>query len=937
MDYASFFKSNKKGVLYFAALACLAAFSFIFFELNKSKAYPEIGMEMKIDRKGSEKKANDFLSAQRVDSGKYKKVTEFISSSQAMHYLDKTLGPKEAGTLLNNDIDTWGFETRFFIPSDQEEYSIAFDNLGRFSSFSRIIPDEKEGAKLSEAEAQAIAEGFVRKNYYDDLSQYDLIEKDSNDRGKRIDYTFSWEAKNINIQDAKKRLLIEIDGDQVASFSTYLKIPEAWTRQESANYAKNKAAQAVAEVSLFLVLYLPLFVVFIRRFKNRQFDYKFALKVACVTGGVTLLLIINSIPTIYSGYDTLDTWSNFIATQVFFGLLAPVMAGLGTWLLILVCESYFREANPDKPSLENIFSKAFFSDSRYLQALFVGFLSGFVIAAYQVAYYLIVRKFNFWVPSDVLTIDAFSGLAPWAYIFAAGLLPAISEEITFRLFGITFLSKILKKTWLAALVSSLIWAFLHSSYPQQPFFARGLELLPVGLFFSFLYLRYGILTSITAHFTLNSLLTLQYLIKGNAIDKVLSVAMFCVPIMLMVLIGVLRRRQTAVTVSNSEISEKLANRKVAKEKKIIRLMEYKILSHKFNIGLAVMLVLGVVAYAIVQFSPDDPFLPSLGKSKSRNEIMALSDNYLKERGIEPGQYMRTTSYYANFSEDDQSYLLDLPGGKDKLKMIFEKQIPAYLWEVRYFKPMEKEGYLITMLINGDLYSFDHPIPEVQKGASLSKSDAQQLAETYLKSRKDLDFSKYSLVEVVENKKNERMDYSVVFKEGSFDLGDGSLRASVYIRGDEVGNFSKYVYIPESWYRDNSKSGIRNFIVGVVGFILMLCFLVYTVVSYLRLNRDGLIVWRKGLLYSLPGVAVSLVTSLNGLSSYYSGYDGVESLKIFHMKSILSHFLGYVVLILFLAMLFAFLLALVKENVIDPIIPEERGEKKRVLRDAVKMG
>ncbi|NTU98902.1 hypothetical protein HGA64_02760, partial [Candidatus Falkowbacteria bacterium] len=224
-----------------------------------------------------------------------------------------------------------------------------------------------------------------------------------------------------------------------------------------------------------------------------------------------------------------------------------------------------------------------------------------------------------------------------------------------------------------------------------------------------------------------------------------------------------------------------------------------------------------------------------------------------------------------------------------------------------------------------------------KGASLSKSDAQLLAETYLKSRKDLDFSKYSLVEVVEDKKNERMDYSVVFKDGSFDLGDGSLRASVRIRGDEVGNFSKYVYIPESWYRDNSKSGIRNFIVGVVGFILMLFFLVYTVVSYLRLNRDGLIFWRKGLLYSLPGVVVSLVISLNGLSSYYSEYDGVESLKIFHMKSILSYLLGYVVLILFLAMLFAFLLALVKENVIDPIIPEERGEKKRVLRDAVKMG
>jgi membrane protease YdiL (CAAX protease family) len=929
---------NKKRLVLTAVFLLLAIFSFIVFQKFKGESYPQIGIDVKIDRHEAKRIAENFLKENGVPVERYKNVTEFFGLPAVENYLDRSIGSQKAGELLNEEIVDWQFQTRFFIPLEQEEYFVSFDNLGRFSSYQHVIPNEKEGAKLSVEDAKKIAEDFFVKHYHENLADYSLVEKDVNDRGWRIDYGFTWEKNGFDVGGAKKRISINILGDWVGSFYEFLNIPEEWQRNEMATYAKNGTMQTVASVATNLLIFVPMIAIFMLNFKKKNFNYKLSLKIALAVIVVSILSFVCSLPSMYSSYNTLDTWSSFVLSFAFFAFLGIILSGLEPWFLVMAAEPFFRENNPEKQSMGGVLTKKFFFDSRIGTALFYGFFSGIIVAAYQVVYYLMVKKLGFWVPAEVSSGGIFSGLIPWVYVLAAGLLPAISEEITFRLFGITFLKKIFKKVWLAVLISSLLWAFLHSSYPQQPFFARGLELLPVGILFSVLYLRYGIVASITAHFTLNSFLTLQFLLKGGMIDKSLSVLIFVAPLILFFINLILSKRTAGLVRldSNIDFSTKPVVIKKEKLREGPSLMSFGPISKKFKIFAFCVIVVAFSVWIYSFFSPfsDNSFLPTPDKGLPRKEIITLADRYLADKGIDTSKYMKTVDYYANFGDEDKDYLFDQDASGEKLKAVYDKKIPAFLWSVNYFIPMEKERYIVTLLPSGALYDLSHIIPEEQKGASLSKDEAQRLAEDNLRGRSDVDISNLELVQIVEEKRPERMDYVVVFKEKDIDLGEGSVRIDLSIKGDSADGFYRYIYIPESWYRSESKFGAKDFIVVAVLTVGLLVYLFYFFFSFLKLFRSGAIDWRRGFVWALPVALLSVAMIINSLAyNYYASYNGIESLSLFHVKTMLAFWFGIVGAFFLLSSGFSYAFALIRENITERILPQTREERLKVFADA----
>lgn len=70
-------------------------------------------------------------------------------------------------------------------------------------------------------------------------------------------------------------------------------------------------------------------------------------------------------------------------------------------------------------------------------------------------------------------------------------LAGLSEEAVYRLFGIRMLKKLVKNTFIASLITTLIWAFGHTLYPIYPVISRPIELTVIGLLFSYIFLRYG--------------------------------------------------------------------------------------------------------------------------------------------------------------------------------------------------------------------------------------------------------------------------------------------------------------------------------------------------------------------------------------------------------------------------------------------------------------
>lgn len=123
----------------------------------------------------------------------------------------------------------------------------------------------------------------------------------------------------------------------------------------------------------------------------------------------------------------------------------------------------------------------------------------------------------------------------------------MSEEVTFRLFGISLVKRYLKSTALAVLIPAAIWAFAHSNYPVFPVYVRGIELTIADAAFGVAFLRLGLVTCIVAHFVIDAVLVgMPLLTSGNATYVVSGVAVMGIALVLALLELVGRGRQGGV-------------------------------------------------------------------------------------------------------------------------------------------------------------------------------------------------------------------------------------------------------------------------------------------------------------------------------------------------------------------------------------------------------
>src|SRR5439155_1969529 len=90
----------------------------------------------------------------------------------------------------------------------------------------------------------------------------------SNQRPARTDHTFIWKQRSVNLGDGSLRVEVGVDGDQIASSSEYVKVPEQWSRDYEKMRSRNNMAQLVDEV-LWIALSVAMAVVLILRLVRR--------------------------------------------------------------------------------------------------------------------------------------------------------------------------------------------------------------------------------------------------------------------------------------------------------------------------------------------------------------------------------------------------------------------------------------------------------------------------------------------------------------------------------------------------------------------------------------------------------------------------------------------------------------------------------------------
>src|SRR5258707_12703206 len=98
-----------------------------------------------------------------------------------------------------------------------------------------------------------------------------------------------------------------------------------------------------------------------------------------------------------------------------------------------------------------------------------------------------------------------------------GLLASTNEEFTFRLFAIPFFRRLTGSRWIAVIVPAFMWSFLHSNYPQEPPYIRGIEIGLFGMVAGLVMLRWGILATLIWHYTVDASLVGLLLIRSNSL------------------------------------------------------------------------------------------------------------------------------------------------------------------------------------------------------------------------------------------------------------------------------------------------------------------------------------------------------------------------------------------------------------------------------------
>ncbi|NGZ76774.1 CPBP family intramembrane glutamic endopeptidase [Saccharibacillus alkalitolerans] len=156
------------------------------------------------------------------------------------------------------------------------------------------------------------------------------------------------------------------------------------------------------------------------------------------------------------------------------------------------------------------------------EAAKTGYLWALILLAVQaVIFFVLERSLGVFSTTDD-SQSTYNMMYPWLFPILAWM-AGISEEAIYRLFGIPMVKKIVRSTVLASIITSLIWAFGHTLYPIYPVITRPIELLFLGLLFSFIFLRYGYITAMFAHVVFDSILmglslifmgTLNYVIVG---------------------------------------------------------------------------------------------------------------------------------------------------------------------------------------------------------------------------------------------------------------------------------------------------------------------------------------------------------------------------------------------------------------------------------------
>ncbi|MBN2805379.1 MAG: CPBP family intramembrane metalloprotease, partial [Prolixibacteraceae bacterium] len=536
--------------------------------------------------------------------------------------------------------------------------------------------------------------------------------------------------------------------------------------------------------------------------------------------GTGLLYTFNVLPLLWMDYDTSQSTTSFLGQQLMSGLLQTILMGSIVFVSALAGEGLGRFLFKDQVQLWKVWGKEAGASVQVLGQTVGAYLFVPVFLAIDIVYYLFTTNtLGWWNPAGTLSDpNILAQHLPWYGSIAISVQAGFWEELICRavpLAGVYFLvHKLKSKDWwmlLALLLQTIIFGMLHANYPQSPAFARVFEMVIPFLIFGLIYLRFGLLPVIIAHYAIDvfwiSLPLWVATSEGIWINRIIILVLFFLPLLVVFYwrmknkqwnnapLSVRNRAfQPAIQQSTSGIAEKVQETQPYAESKFLKL--------RYLFPGALM---GLLLWAFFTF-PLNHQTPEV--NCNRSEALAKTGDFLdKTFGVSMDEWsvLSTIDEHPELSHKFvwQEYESDYM----RLQQSF---LSPPKWKVRVLKKdgtveERSEEFLVEIGVDGRLLAYRHNWPEKRPGDNLAEDAVLAKALLALKNFSIEKADQLEVVSLTPSKLESRTDWLIEFSDTlTYDLKQGQGRYQVSLAGSEVNGLKQYVFVPETWERDLKK-------------------------------------------------------------------------------------------------------------------------------------
>ncbi len=474
--------------------------------------YPRFAfVELPLNKQQAQTAADSYLKSRGINTAKYTRAIVFNSNEEFNRYFQHAAGVKaEEAFIREHDFDLFRWIVRFFRESQKEEYLVYLSpRSGKVIKFIHAIEDTEPRLDLGKDLARQKAQDFLQSNFDMDLSLYDFHEEKVKRYENRTDYVFSWEKKNVYVPwqtgNGGAKLLAEatVSGEEIRAFNkNKFDLPEQFNRYVEKQFI---LGEYLYNIFYFILFALLVFSISIVLKKRQELVPRLTKKWFYYIAGFLMLVntanLFNNLQSILINYPTSAHLSSFLGLvttkwlfNVSFLVLSFIMPGIAG-------ESLCSEVLPEHKQGSFLgYIKSSFLNRALAQAVILGYLVWIIMLGLQaVVFYQGQKHIGVWREWNTMAYFS-SAYIPLFSAFVIGVSASFNEEIIFRLFGISLAKKYLRSLILAILLTSVIWGMGHTRYAIFPVWFRIIEIGLLGVFCGMIFIRFGIIPLIVAHY-----------------------------------------------------------------------------------------------------------------------------------------------------------------------------------------------------------------------------------------------------------------------------------------------------------------------------------------------------------------------------------------------------------------------------------------------------